>query len=482
MTMARRSVIPIYINNFNWLTPTRALAGYFDDVPAAEVIIVDNASTYPPLLEWYRSACPYKVVRLSANGGKHAPWNSGTVLPAAVHRALFGSDYYVVTDPDLSLDACPKDLLEFLTAGLQRYPSSNKVGLSLEIDDLPSECPWAVEAERWERQFWTQRRDEQFFQAGVDTTFALYSVDTPHGTAKRSDPNALRSDRPYTARHLPWYMKTDELTQEELYYFSSVRNGVWGKKWKERLDRDRVPLNFTASIPAYSNCFWQVTAAETQRYHPQWRISGSLQNSLVELLSVCRPQSILEFGAGLSSILFFRYCVANPDVEYRAIDEAGPPADRFLAHMSELGFDTKRVAVCRLVDGYYELPDWAFDRDQGFDLVLVDGPAGSHRRGGRRAIDVLLRHVTNQSLIVIDDTHRSSEKSLVARIVEHFGQQTFESISIPDVDFPPRCSTVLVPHRYQARLGESSFFQGILRNRIRTETGNGLTTFPDTAT
>jgi hypothetical protein len=223
-----RGKVPIYINNFNWLTSTRELASYFDDVPGVEVVIVDNASTYPPLLDWY-SSCLYKVIRLQANSGEHAPWNCGAVLPPAAHRAFWGSDFYVVTDSDLSLCSCPKDLIHVLVAGSRAYPNLNKVGLSLETGDLPDESPTAVQVRQWESQFWRERQDGLFFKAAVDTTFALYSIDVPFATARRSDENSIRSDRPYTARHLPWYIIAEKLTPEEEYYLETARSGHWGR-------------------------------------------------------------------------------------------------------------------------------------------------------------------------------------------------------------------------------------------------------------
>jgi hypothetical protein len=220
--------VPIYINNFNWLTSTKEMTSYFDDIPGVQVVIVDNESTYPPLLDWYAS-CPCQVVRLPGNFGEHAPWNCGVVLSPEAHRTFWGSDFYVVTDSDLSLGTCPKDLIEVLVEGSRAYPHLNKVALSLEIDDLPDESPAAVHVRQWESQFWRERQDARFFKAAVDTTFALYSIDVPFGTAQSQDGNSIRSDRPYTARHLPWYITFEKLTPEEEFYLETTRCGHWGR-------------------------------------------------------------------------------------------------------------------------------------------------------------------------------------------------------------------------------------------------------------
>jgi hypothetical protein len=51
---------------------------YFQSI-YVEPIIVDNASTYPPLLSWYETN-PCKVIRLSINCGHRAPWEQGCVF------------------------------------------------------------------------------------------------------------------------------------------------------------------------------------------------------------------------------------------------------------------------------------------------------------------------------------------------------------------------------------------------------------------
>jgi hypothetical protein len=116
-----------------------------------------------------------------------------------------GADYYVVTDSDLDLSGIPLDVLDVLRAGLERYPQVHKAGLSLEINDVPADT---LNLD-WERSLWTRRIDDLWFDALVDTTFAMYR----RGAGWAG--NGMRSDRPYTARHVPWYRKMDE---EERYY------------------------------------------------------------------------------------------------------------------------------------------------------------------------------------------------------------------------------------------------------------------------
>ena len=133
-------MIPVWINNRDRLSTTRALVEYLRQVPGCRPIIVDNASTYPPLLGWY-GRCGVEVQRLAFNGGSQAPWRFADLAR--------GAAYYAVTDSDLDLDGVPLDLLAVLRDGLNRFPEANKAGLSLEVHDLP-DTPLADQARAWE--------------------------------------------------------------------------------------------------------------------------------------------------------------------------------------------------------------------------------------------------------------------------------------------------------------------------------------------
>jgi len=207
--MARPEPIPVFINNFNRLTSTRALADWVAHLAGVRVVILDNNSDWGPLLEWYQR-CPFEVRRLGANLGQRAPWVSGAVEGVT-------TAHYVVTDPDLTMEGCPRDVLRVLAEGLDQYSWAQKAGVGLEIDDIPVDYPSRDLVLEIERQYWQDRLDGRFFRAAVDTTFALYHAgeDPPCGPA-------LRSDRPYVARHLPWYVTRRTLDEEERHFLRTA--------------------------------------------------------------------------------------------------------------------------------------------------------------------------------------------------------------------------------------------------------------------
>ena len=88
--------IPVIINNRNLLTWPKAMVRDLSKWEGiGDIYIVDNGSTYEPLLEWYATK-PCEVVSLEVNAGHQAPWLCGLVQK-------LGEPYYAVTDPDLDL-------------------------------------------------------------------------------------------------------------------------------------------------------------------------------------------------------------------------------------------------------------------------------------------------------------------------------------------------------------------------------------------
>lgn len=203
-------MIPVYVNVFNRLTTTRALCHQLTERGAC-VTIIDNASDWPPLLDWY-SDCPYDVVWLKENLGQHAPWLCGVIAQDAV-------EVYGVTDCDLDLDGVPMDLFERLQSGLNRA-GIMKAGVSLRIDDLPE---WQWRVKEWESKFWRQRLSAEWYRAPIDTTLALYRGSTDHSTCmKVIGVPSIRSADPYTARHVPWYLDCEALDAENRHYFETA--------------------------------------------------------------------------------------------------------------------------------------------------------------------------------------------------------------------------------------------------------------------
>ncbi len=212
--------IPVFIISFNQLTYVRQMVNSLEKMGCKKIIIIDNASTYPPLLEYY-SALKHEVIRLKENWGHKVFW-------LAPELQQYRKNFYILTDPDLDISECPKDSVEVLFKILKRYPYVRKVGFSLRISDIPENSLFYDKVIGWEKQFARfYIKSQNIYFSDIDTTFALY----PPEQINLNDNHfrAVRVGKPYEARHLPWYKTSSILTEEEKYYYDHKKQivGHW---------------------------------------------------------------------------------------------------------------------------------------------------------------------------------------------------------------------------------------------------------------
>lgn len=206
---------PILITCRDRLSPLVELLTWLERSGQDRIYLLDNASTYPPLLEFYERTS-HRVIRLGANVGQRAAWEAGVV------EQYCAGEYYVVTDPDVvPVQDCPPDALDVFHRTLQRFPTRCKAGFGLKIDDLPDHYRFAEEVRTWEAQFWERELAPGLYDAQIDTTFALYRPDMPFQID-----NSIRTGKPYIARHTAWYANSSALSEEERYYRQHAHAGV----------------------------------------------------------------------------------------------------------------------------------------------------------------------------------------------------------------------------------------------------------------
>ena len=112
----------------------------------------------------------------------------------------------------------PADFLQVMNEGLDKYKQFPKCGLSLEVNDLPNNDYGNLVKNGYEVKYWQKPLDEKYFDADTDTTFALYRENITDYTIL-----GMRTNRPYTAKHISWYYeKWEDLPEDEKNYFISA--------------------------------------------------------------------------------------------------------------------------------------------------------------------------------------------------------------------------------------------------------------------
>ncbi len=199
-----------YLTMFNLLTWPRAMAKECERL-GFEVVLYDNASTYPPLLDWYQ-ICPYRIIKSEGNGGCYGFFTNG------LHKEQ--ERPYALSDSDLDLSRVPDDALAQLTATLEANTNYPKAGLSLEYTDLPDTYPYKQNVVEHEPRFWVETLPDGNCFAQTGSTLCLYRPDR-NDILEGNFYDSVRLRRPYTARHLPWYQSVESLTDEDRFYYEN---------------------------------------------------------------------------------------------------------------------------------------------------------------------------------------------------------------------------------------------------------------------
>jgi hypothetical protein len=216
-----RAQLPVVVICRDLVSDLMVLVAWLENTGHEKIILLDNASTYPPLLDYLR-ASSHDVVRLKENLGQRSPWLSGLV------DRLSPNIPFVVTDPDVVPDPeAPVDSFEHLQERLLRHGAFDKAGFGLHVDDLPALYPYRAEVIAWEAPFWKQEIEPGVYAAHLDTTLALHRPRTPYKVTE-----ALRTGAPHMARHLPWYRDPFHPDEETAYYLDHRDEsvGYWNRR------------------------------------------------------------------------------------------------------------------------------------------------------------------------------------------------------------------------------------------------------------
>jgi hypothetical protein len=216
-----RRQIPVFVPCFNNLTYLKGMVDQLIRLTMSNVTIVDNGSSFSPLLAYLESmAGEVAVVRLSENKGPRFVFTDR-------HHYTSLPNYFCLTDPDLEFNRhLPDDFLTRLVDLTEQY-RVGKAGFSLDISEPEKMVNEELKIGRmkykiweWETQFWKNPLpwddgDDKAYRASIDTTFAVYNK-------KFFDPNSpfdgIRVSGRYTCRHLPWYVDTRLPADEEAHY------------------------------------------------------------------------------------------------------------------------------------------------------------------------------------------------------------------------------------------------------------------------
>lgn len=214
--------IPILIVNFNQLHYLKKLIHFLQKRKFENIIIIDNHSTYPPLLEYYKSLKNIKIEMMEDNYG-HMVFFENKQL-----QEKYGRGFYVLTDADIvPNDNLPNDFMKIMMDILiKEFNKVNKVGFALDIENIPDYYILKEKVIRWEIKFWEKKYKENplSYKAYIDTTFAIYKPFYPAKFNRQEFLEGVRLAGDFTAIHGGWYVDKNNLTEEQKYYQETSSN------------------------------------------------------------------------------------------------------------------------------------------------------------------------------------------------------------------------------------------------------------------
>lgn len=196
LTMIKIPIVTIGFNNLTFISQfIQQIIKY--DMP---IIILDNASTYPKLFDYYNFLETVlkeriTIYRLTENYGPHVYHIRGDLLPPI----------FILSDADLLLNSkMPHNFSDHLLKLSYEF-SAYKVGLALDVSqedkfEKSEYGKWSLGNEEYFWKFPISHSDYKLYKAVTDTTFCLvnnyFFCETP---------NFIRIAGDYTCEHLPWY-------------------------------------------------------------------------------------------------------------------------------------------------------------------------------------------------------------------------------------------------------------------------------------
>lgn len=207
------SDIPVVIFNRDRLAALEKLVDQLLLLNYSNIYILDIQSTYPLLLEYYKT-CPATIIKVETNIGHKGFWSQGYINRFKDH------EFMAITDSDIELSPdTPTGFIEEMVITAKDF-RVDKCGLAIKYMDITNQYLKKI-IEPIEGSYWRQRLNHrlQVFSAPVDTTFCI-----------------VKSNRPFTYQavrianwpitHLDWYSDWLKLTEEEQYYMEHTDENI----------------------------------------------------------------------------------------------------------------------------------------------------------------------------------------------------------------------------------------------------------------
>jgi len=216
--------IPAIIIGYNQYTYIKNMVSQLEKY-TSDILIIDNNSSFIPLLNYYENDFKYTLLKQKVNYGH-------TVYRENFIQNLVG-DLYLLTDPDLEFNAkLPDNFIQALIE-VSNYFGAIKVGFALCIDADDLRTDILVEGKsivEFESSYWQNKLIYpanpalKLYRAPIDTTFCLVNK-------KYEDREHIRMAGDFLCLHLPWHKNFNKKLADKEYgaYLKNNTSTHWFK-------------------------------------------------------------------------------------------------------------------------------------------------------------------------------------------------------------------------------------------------------------
>lgn len=159
----------------------------------------------------------------------------------------------------------------------------------------------------------------------------------------------------------------------------------------------------------------------------RWSIDARGMLHVAEIVRQHRPRTVLELGGGVSTIWLgyllgefggHLYTVEN-NLNFKRRTDNWLARHGLCDSVTSILSPLTNTAVNDTCFSWYDLTDLPDDVE--FDMLLVDGPPGSVGQLARYpAVPALWTRLTDEALILLDDTERADEQEIIAKWISEF--------------------------------------------------------------
>ncbi|GAB4294917.1 MAG: hypothetical protein Kow0096_11380 [Thiohalomonadaceae bacterium] len=190
------------------------------------------------------------------------------------------------------------------------------------------------------------------------------------------------------------------------------------------------------TIQAYQSLCARLGLTRGIPYTPDWSAAPDFLQVIVDHVLTCKPQTIVECGSGLTTLMLARCCALNGGGHVYSLENGADYAANTRSGISRYGLNEYSTVLhaplmpYTIANGDYQWYDLTALTARNIDLLIIDGPPGFIQRHSRYpALPLLRDRLAARCTLFMDDAARPDEQEAVEVWLEDMPAARYEYIA-----------------------------------------------------